>query len=154
MNQNLNRLLKEQLAKLNKMVDHLNFSHDRVTLPPDLSCEDELERWEALTSRFARLQDGMIPVFRTLSQLELEEGHVETILDLLNLMEKRRIVDSVQVWQRIRQLRNAVAHEYWDDSEALHIFLTQVWHDCAELTLTVSRLHDYCVKRGYIDNPL
>ncbi|MDX8404972.1 MAG: hypothetical protein R8K50_02345 [Mariprofundus sp.] len=151
MNHELNQLLVDQLDKLQKMSEHLHFSHARVLPPPDLSCGETLERWEALTSRFARLQDGMIPAFRTLSMLELEERHAERVLDLLNLMEKRGIVASVEAWQAMRQLRNAVAHEYWDDNHALREFLTQVWHDCARLTETVVRLRNYCIKYGYLE---
>lgn len=48
-----------------------------------------LEKLEALTARFARLQDFLIRPFPAIAYLELEEDRAERMPDLLNLMEKR-----------------------------------------------------------------
>jgi uncharacterized protein with HEPN domain len=38
-----------------------------------------------------------------------------SMLDMLNLLEKLRIIDDVQQWDRLREIRNAIAHEYPSD---------------------------------------
>ncbi|MDQ6962518.1 MAG: hypothetical protein Q9M28_08335 [Mariprofundaceae bacterium] len=150
MKHNLQILLHEQLQRLQKMVAHLMYSHNSIHLPIVLGHEEKMIAYEALSARFSRLQDALIPVFRTLAQLELEHRKSERILDLLNLMEKYRIVESVEKWQQIREMRNTIAHEYWDDDEALAGLLTQVWHDTELLTETVKRLQLYCVREKFI----
>lgn len=150
MNQRLQDLLHEQLQRLQKMVSHLMYSRDSVTLPIKLDDAQKAIAYEALSARFSRLQDGLIPVFRTLACLELEQKKSERILDLLHLMEKYSIVASVTQWQNMRELRNAIAHEYWDDDEALATLLEKVWRDSVVLVETVQRLQVYCVKEGFI----
>ena len=150
MNQRLQNLLQEQLQRLQKMVKHLLYSRDSVSLPVVLDNEQASMAYEALSARFSRLQDGLIPVFRTLACLELEQKKSERILDLLHVMEKYGIVASVTQWQNMRELRNAIAHEYWDNDEALGTLLENVWHDSVILVETVQRLQAYCVKEGFV----
>ena len=71
----------------------------------------EEETLEALTSRFARLADLIIQkLARGLDALELvDEG---SILDRLSRMEKRGLIQKMQDWVTIREIRNEIAHEY------------------------------------------
>ena len=41
----------------------------------------------------------------------------DRVPDLLNLMEKRGIIESATDWGKMRELRNAIAHEYWDNEQ-------------------------------------
>jgi hypothetical protein len=38
-----------------------------------------------------------------------------TMLDILNRLEKLRIIDSVETWDKLREIRNAITHEYPED---------------------------------------
>lgn len=38
-----------------------------------------------------------------------------TMLDVLNRLEKLRIIDYVETWDKLREIRNAIAHEYPED---------------------------------------
>ncbi len=38
-----------------------------------------------------------------------------TMLDVLNRLEKLRVIDRVETWDQLREIRNAIAHEYPDD---------------------------------------
>jgi hypothetical protein len=75
----------------------------------------ERESCEALTSRFARLNDFLVQrVFRTLDQIELmDEG---SPLDRLQRAEARSLIASAERWRELRMLRNAIAHDYLIES--------------------------------------
>ena len=61
-------------------------------------------------------------VFRGI--LLLEEEKPASTLDVLNKMEKRKIINTVDAWRKQREIRNAFAHDYpnkeSDKAEALN----------------------------------
>lgn len=72
---------------------------------------EELDRFEALTSRFARTSDMLIQrIFRLIDALELEKPG--SIIDRINRAEKRNLISSGEIFKEIRHLRNEIAHEY------------------------------------------
>ena len=72
---------------------------------------DELDRFEALTSRFSRASDILIQkVFRLIDIIELEGKG--TVIDRINRAEKRNIIENAEKLKKIRRLRNDIAHEY------------------------------------------
>ncbi len=109
----LTELLANEMDDLGKARDALRFSYDRCRR---LSVKDGLdnetmERFEALTARFARLSDIMIQkVFRTLDALDLDDRG--TVRDRINRAEKRGIIESADDFVDIRMVRNEIAHEY------------------------------------------
>ncbi|MDQ7073709.1 MAG: hypothetical protein Q9O24_00765 [Gammaproteobacteria bacterium] len=63
---------------------------------------------------FAKLQDALgAKLFRKLLY-ELKE--IDTLnmpmIDVLNILEKRGIVEDVSTWDELREIRNVLAHEY------------------------------------------
>ncbi|MEY4194142.1 MAG: hypothetical protein RLZZ226_510 [Pseudomonadota bacterium] len=40
-----------------------------------------------------------------------------TMLDILNRLEKLRIIDAVETWDKLRELRTSITHEYPDDTD-------------------------------------
>ena len=40
-----------------------------------------------------------------------------SMIDILNLLEKLEIIPSVAAWDRLREIRNVIAHEYPSDIE-------------------------------------
>ena len=87
----------------------------------------ELERFEALTSRFARLADLILQkAIRLIEVLELEASG--TILDRINKAEKRGLIESCEQFIQIRQLRNSIAHEYNIDA------VLKIVEDCLVFT--------------------
>lgn len=109
--------LKHELSELKKARDILAYSYDKCStsvVKADLSNE-ELESFEALTSRFARLSDILIQkIFRYFDSLDLEEHG--TVRDRINRAEKKEIVESAEEFIQIRILRNEIAHEYKSDT--------------------------------------
>lgn len=135
-------LFRKGLEKVRKQAEHLRYTltHlDKATLEDP----ETLEKFEALTARFARLQDLLISPFRAIAYLELEEDRAERIPDLLNLMEKRGIAPSAAEWSVMRRLRNAIAHEYWDTEAELRELFQGVQRYSARLLETADRLVAY-----------
>jgi type I site-specific restriction-modification system R (restriction) subunit len=73
--------------------------------------EDEFDAFETLTSRFARLSDMLIQkIFRSIDKIEFTEDG--TLLDALNRSHKRGLITSIDEVRAMRELRNAISHEY------------------------------------------
>ena len=73
---------------------------------------DELEPWEAFSSRFARVTDIFLSKFIRLKVLELDPGFRGEMRDLLDKAEKIGLVSDADQWMKIRELRNKISHEY------------------------------------------
>lgn len=104
--------LTEDLNRLDRSVEMLKYSLQqcrKIGIKEDYSLE-ELDRFESLTSRFARTSDiytqkvmkGIILVLR-------EEAN--TFIDRANLFEKLEIANAEEL-KLIRDLRNEISHEY------------------------------------------
>lgn len=106
-------LLEESLIRLDDAARWLQRSYRlcREIDVRDQPSEEEYDALETLTSRFARVSDMILQkVFRGIDKLEFEEGG--TLLDALNRAEKRGLIESVDQFRLIRELRNEIAHEY------------------------------------------
>jgi hypothetical protein len=105
--------LKIQIDALKKAVSLLSYSSDKcfkIGTKKEYSIE-ELEAFDALTSRFARTSDLLTQkVFGLIDAMLLEEPG--TFIDKLNRAEKRGLIQSAYVFKEIRELRNLIAHEY------------------------------------------
>ena len=116
--EHLKKLLTDQIALMRAAVQVLDESRSRVAALADRLDSaltiSERESCEALTSRFARLNDFLLQrVFRTLDQIELAD---EAALDRLQRAEARGLISSAERWRELRLLRNAIAHDYLIES--------------------------------------
>ena len=122
MNEPLKELLGKEMNDLKNACDSLDYSYARcrhITVKAGLNNET-MERFEALTARFARLSDIMIQkVFRTLDTIDLEDRG--TVRDRINRAEKRGVIESADNFVEIRMVRNEIAHEYKSET-VLEIF--------------------------------
>jgi uncharacterized protein with HEPN domain len=70
---------------------------------------------------------------------------IETVIDLLNKAEKREIIESAEVWKKIKELRNSIAHDY-DVAD----FANDIFKPALEYTpvieKSVASLKFYCEK--------
>jgi len=83
-------LLQEELAGLKLAAGHLDYSVARCLSLLDQKdlLPDQLERFESLTSRFARLADLLVQrIFRLIDDIELADAG--TVLDRIYRAEKR-----------------------------------------------------------------
>lgn len=91
---------------------------------------EEMDAFEALSSRFARASDILIQqMLRTISLIELEPDG--SVLDRINRAEKQGFIHSAQDLKNIREIRNAIVHEYQQDD------IIQLFHDILEYTPTL-----------------
>lgn len=72
---------------------------------------DESEPYDALSDRFIRAVEVSIKFFRSYERLQFAENS-DALRDLLNRMEKLEMVSSVEVWFRMRDVRNRIVHDY------------------------------------------
>ncbi|MEX2445567.1 MAG: hypothetical protein WD492_18355 [Alkalispirochaeta sp.] len=78
---------------------------------------DEYDRYENLTSRYARVADLIVhKVLRSIDSVELIESG--TLIDTANRAVSRGFVDSVETLRGYKDLRNDIAHEYQTDDLA------------------------------------
>lgn len=101
----------------------------------------ELDLFEALTSRFARLNDITIrKMFRLIDRLDAEpEG---TTRDSILRAEKKGLIDDADQFGKIREIRNIIAHEYLleDMSRLYHEVMTGI----PILIEVIDRIKNYC----------
>jgi hypothetical protein len=121
--------LAEQIDLLKKANEVLEYSYKRcsTTGVKEKYSDDELETFDALTSRFARASDILThKIFILIDTLEFEEKG--TFIDRLNRAEKRGLIPSMYVLKEIRETRNDITHEYLTEE------LTDLFRDVLRLT--------------------
>ena len=101
--------------------------------------EDAREKLDAF-ARFSGLQDLLASkLFRGILLLE-EEETPQSMLDILNAMEKREVISSFDDWKNLRDLRNAFMHEYPDQLEICADALTGAHAVAGELIQVLARI--------------
>lgn len=139
------QLLVEELTLLEHSNDMLIYSYNTcksIGIKKDYTFE-ELDKFEALTSRFARTSDMLIQkIFRLIDILELERPG--SAIDRINRAEKRGIIYSAEIFKEIRYLRNDISHEY------IPTAVEQIFKEVLKLTPylidSVDRVNKYCKK--------
>lgn len=142
------KYLEELLAKLKRASETLGYSYkvcSSIGIKPSYD-EEERDRFESLTSKFARLSDLIIKQsIKTIDMLDLEEAP-ETVRDAINRAEKKGIISSAAKFIEIRKLRNRISHEYAEsdaDIDGIHL---AVLGQVAELFDCVERIVKYTDK--------
>jgi hypothetical protein len=142
------RMLQAKLRHLSRMSEYLAFSHGQVTpllVKPDWAAltAEEHESLAAFRVRFSEFQEHLGKAMRSVA-IE-EEVDVDRFGSVLAFMERLRVIDSVDQWKLIRELRNAVNHEYEDNEHRLREFFTAmaaqtpVLQGCLERLVAFSR---------------
>ena len=140
-------LIWKKLDHLGRMRDYLRYSVTQVTalLPIEhwqSLLPDQHETLAAFRIRFGEYQEHM---GKTMKAVAVEEEKpTEPFTAVLLYMEKLGCIDSVNRWKEIRELRNAVNHEYEDDPELLHEFFEQMIQAAPELLRWHDQLHSFC----------
>ena len=114
--------LKEQRNKLLKAIAHLEYSYKKIQLiESDTSKMDDedLETWESFSARFCRVSDIFLAKYVRTFVLAQDPGLIGSFRDFLNQAEKLNLLDNVELWMSIRELRNISAHDYTDKDLAL-----------------------------------
>ena len=145
MTKQLKLLLEKELNILSDATDMLLYSFNKcskIGIKPAYEPE-QLESFESLTSRFARLSDILIQkIFRLIDELDLETQG--TVRDRINRAEKKELIASCDQFVEIRMIRNDIAHEYLP--EAIREIFGKVLQLTPALLDGVERTRTYCDK--------
>nr|MDT0253706.1 hypothetical protein [Endozoicomonas sp.] len=125
----------------------LKWSQDRcqtVQLAGDQMPEQEdLEKFESLTARFARFNDILLQkIFRLIDTIDLDD--TGTVRDRIHRAEKKGLIEDAQRFIEIRELRNSIAHEY--QPEALSIIFPETLQATPVLLDIAERVRKYCLR--------
>lgn len=112
---NVEIYLQETIDHLKKSIYHLEYSYQKITNMPEFSTDkspEDLESWESFATRFARVADiFLMKYIRTKIKLE-DPAYSGTFRDHLNQAEKIGIINDANIWFKIREISNTIAHEY------------------------------------------
>lgn len=150
------QLIATKLGQLARMRGHLKYSAARVRaflkakqLP--LLTPQEHESLAAFRVRFSEFQEHLGKAMRAIA-IE-EEADVDRFGSVLAFMERLQIIDNVEHWKLIRELRNAVNHEYEDNPATLSRFIEQMLVETAALFDWHQRLQTFCTVTYHLDAP-
>lgn len=140
-------LIWKKLDHLGRMREYFLYSIDQVrSFVPVQNWQaltpDQHESLAALRVRFSEFQEHMGKTMKAIAQEE--EKPVEPFTSVLLYMEKLGCIDSAQRWKEIRELRNAVNHEYEDDPVMLQQFFVALLASAPELLAWHDGLLAFC----------
>ncbi|MDR0642126.1 MAG: hypothetical protein LBG07_06685 [Treponema sp.] len=138
-------VLKTNLESLKQSIKWLRRSYDICMGigTKDNYTEDEFDHFENLTSRYARTTDLLIgKVLRSIDSVELMNSG--SIIDAANGAEKRGIVESVSKLRDLKDLRNAIAHEY--ETEDIKTLFSLALASSSQLFEIADKAIKYCGK--------
>ena len=153
MSENLS-ILQKKLNNLNRMQADVRHSISKMAGPLATTKQgnvsaltlEERETISAFTTRFATYQEQM---GKSMKSVAIEEESATSPFGAeLALMEKLNILDDLEKWKLVRELRNAVNHEYEDDANELHQILSSMVASVPWLIATHQRLISF-VKDNY-----
>ena len=142
------------MARLGSLVEacsrHLQFLRAaRARLPQPLTATHLAAESDTLVAaldqfafRFVRLQDTMgARMFRAVLVEILREPYEDAPLrDVLDRLEGLRLIDSADAWERIRVMRNALAHDYPESPEEKAAALNVAMQMADEMGAILNRL--------------
>ena len=141
------QLIWKKLENLGRLRGYLAFSLAQTL--PLMPIRD----WKGLTPhahetlaafrlRFSEFQEHLGKAMRAVA-IE-EEQRTEPFTAVLLYMEKLDIIDSSERWKTIRELRNAVNHEYEENTQRLSEFFVELTKSVPELFRYHDRLVEFC----------
>lgn len=120
---------KEQLQSALKWLERSLSQCNTIELNAKFT-DDDFDKFENLTSRFARVTDLLInKVYRAIDRVELKQPG--SLIDTINNAEKKKLIDSVDQARTLKDIRNEIAHEYILEDQKL--LFNEVLAQTAEL---------------------
>lgn len=91
--------------------------------------DNEVEYIDQFLFRFSKLQDAIgDKLFKTILLYLDEKIENKPFIDILNKLEKLELLDDVNVWRRLRDDRNELAHNYDDDPNETSIIINKLYN--------------------------
>lgn len=141
------QLIWKKIEHLRRMRNYLDYSLGQTLLLMPISDWHQLtpEHHETLAAfrvRFSEFQEHLGKVMRAIAREE--EQSTEPFSFVLLYMEKLGILDTVDRWKMIRELRNAVNHEYEENEQRLSEFFLALTQAAPELYTWCDRTIAFC----------
>lgn len=111
--------------------------HDWAKLTPE-----DHATLAAFRVRFSEFQEHLGKAMRAIA-IE-EEQKTEPYTAILLYMEKLQLIESVEEWKEIRELRNAVNHEYEENTARLTEFFMELTQATPQLFAWHDKLVQFC----------
>ncbi len=99
----------------------------------------ELEIFDALTSRFVRVYETAIQLFKTIDNLQ--SLHIaESFGDLMSNCEKLQIITNQDIWFDMRLIRNKISHDYLPNQlqEMLQFITNEFYSELKNISQRIS----------------
>jgi hypothetical protein len=156
MNRNrLSEVLKTanvHLSRLEKAKEEINSFGNFENL--DLTQWEVLKTIDTFVFRFIKLQDYLgNKVFKEFLKAIGEYTEGMSFIDVLDKLEKLKIIGNTEDWLKIRELRNRLTHEYPEEVEETRKDLKLALKYSNLLKQTLENIESYLLQRGLIDQP-
>jgi len=110
--------------------------------------DDEVTHIDQFLFRYTKLQDAIGQrLFKTILIFLGEDVEHVPFLDVLNKLEKLKLIASAEKWQELREIRNAIAHEYDDSPELMVQIFNTIFSSTKVLIDIYAGLKDAYQKR-------
>jgi len=137
------------LESCKRLASNLQFSLQAVNLIYPFNdevikniTEENKQLLDAFILRFSKLQDLLgNKMFRLILVLEVED--IGFMMDILNKMEKFKIIDDAGEWVAIRQARNDAIHDYDLRSDKIAEKLNEIVTFAPKLFQVLRRVEEY-----------
>ncbi len=141
------QLIWRKIEHLRRMRNYLDYSLAETLQLLPISNWHQLtpkhhETLAAFRVRFSEFQEHLGKLMRSIAREE--EQSTEPFSFVLLYMEKLGILDRVEEWKMIRELRNAVNHEYEENEQRLSEFFTALTKSAPVLYTWLNRAIKFC----------
>ncbi len=111
--------------------------------------DDEVEAIDQYLFRFSKLQDTLGQRVFKLIVSEYEEN-IETLtfIDILNRLEKIGILEDANIWKKLRDVRNDIAHQYDDEPQQMAEALNNIFAYRNELLNIFDNIEKFYKDKG------
>ena len=133
--------IKKLIEECDKHQYYINSAYSKIAYKLPLTAQtykqltdEDIVHIDQFVFRFSKLQDAIGQrLFKAM--LTFLEEDVETLpfIDVLNKLEKLSLIESTEQWKQLREIRNAIAHEYDDSPELMSQVLNTVFDARIEL---------------------
>jgi hypothetical protein len=142
-------LIWKKLDHLARMREYLRYSLAQASVLMPIQnwqnlAPQEHETLAALRVRFSEYQEHMGKTMKAIAAEE--EKPTEPFTAVLLYMEKLGCIESAQAWKLTRELRNAINHEYEEDTGILSEFFQNLIQAAPELFHWHDQLLVFCNK--------
>ncbi|NTU54384.1 MAG: hypothetical protein HGA97_11965 [Chlorobiaceae bacterium] len=142
-------LIARKLDHLRRMRRYLEHSFKRCSdiFPATNWQAVSMEQHEMLAAYRVRFSEFQEHLGKTMRAIAIEEEvDVERFGSVLAFMEKLCVLESADRWKMIREIRNAVNHEYEEDAERFSLFFTEMFKATPELFACHDKLVSFCAE--------